>query len=108
MSQVPVIVQLAGPFLGGTLVTGIGTYVLGRRKAPAEVDSIIVNGAETAVVALKAVLEAETARANRAEAERDRALERVASMEIRLDAVQLMLDEARSELHAWSLERPSA
>ncbi|WP_405056958.1 hypothetical protein OG474_29990 [Kribbella sp. NBC_01505] len=105
MSQIHTAMQLIAPALGGSLVTGIATYVVQRKKAPAEIDSIIVNGAETAVVALKAVLEAESARADRAEAERDRALEREAKMEVRLDAMQTMLDEARGELHAWRQER---
>jgi hypothetical protein len=95
------IVQLAGPFLAGGGAAGAVAFYTARKKAPAERDSIIVNGAETAVVALQAVLLAETARADRAEARADKADARVLAMEARLDAVQGLLDEAREELHTW-------
>ncbi|TCC19968.1 hypothetical protein [Kribbella sindirgiensis] len=105
MSATTEIIKLAGPFVAGGGMAGAVAAYAAWKKGPAEKDSIIVNGAETAVVALKAVLEAETARADRAEAERDRALEREAKMEARLDAMQKMLDEARDEIHAWRSER---
>lgn len=94
MSLDATIIGLAGPFLAGTGVAGAVAVYTARKKVPAEVDSIIVNGAEKAVVALQAVLQAETARADRAEA-------RVVAMEAKFDAVQGLLDEAREELHAW-------
>lgn len=88
------VVTLAAPFLGGSALAGLVAVYTARRKVPAEVDSIIVNGAEKAVVALQAVLQAETARADRAEA-------RVEALEAKFDAVQGLLDEAREELHQW-------
>jgi hypothetical protein len=94
VSDIPVIVQLVAPFVGGTAVAGLASYAIARRKAPAEVDSIIVTGAQNAVIALEAVVRAETARADRAEA-------RLLAMEAKFDAVQGLLDEARAELHAY-------
>lgn len=117
-----------------TFVSGIATALLGgggtaalvsvysaRKKVPAERDSIVVTGAETAVLTLEKTLAAETRRADRAEAQlvertaeverKDRQLamkdsqiarkdERIANLEARLDRLQELLDEARDELHA--------
>jgi len=85
-------------FAGGGALTGAVAVYAARKKVPAERDSIIVNGAETAVVALQAVLQAETARADRAEA-------RCAALELKLDAIQAALDEARTELHSILSDR---
>lgn len=91
----PELLTAAGSFVGGTAISALVNAWVNRKKAPVERDSIIVTGAEKAVVALQAVVEAETARADRAEA-------KVAAMEARLDSMQKMLDEARDELHAWA------
>ncbi|GAB3830238.1 hypothetical protein [Kribbella italica] len=107
MSEIPLAIQLAAPFLTGTAVAGVVAAWTARKKVPVERDSIIVNGAETAVVALTAVLAAETARADRAEADRDHAIadrdaerERRMAVELRLDAIQAALDDAREELRS--------
>lgn len=88
---------------------GVGAAVhwwTARKKTPAEVDNIIVNGAETTVQAALAVAAAESARADRAERqvlERD---QRIAALEARLDALQQALDAAYEELHAIRSLRP--
>ncbi|WP_405057042.1 hypothetical protein OG474_30440 [Kribbella sp. NBC_01505] len=86
--------------VGGGVITGLVNAWVARKRVPAETDSIIVTGAEKAVVALQAVLQAETARADRAEAEADRERQRRVALEDKLDLIQAALDEARSELHA--------
>lgn len=71
-----------------------------RKKVPAEVDSIIVMGAESAVTSLGASLVAETSRADRAElavAERD---EKIEALESKIDDLQHALNLLRDELHA--------
>ncbi|MFC0622806.1 hypothetical protein [Kribbella deserti] len=93
-------------FAGGSFLAGAVAAYSAKKKAPAERDSIIVTGAQTAVVALEAVLEAETARANRAEADLERERERRLALEIKLDVIQAALDEARNELHDYITERP--
>jgi chromosome segregation ATPase len=83
---------------GGLVFAGTALYKA-RKTAPAERDNIIVQGAETAVIALERSLAAETRRADRAEkqvADRDAQLER---LQERLEAMQVALDEVRRELH---------
>jgi uncharacterized protein YlxW (UPF0749 family) len=85
-----------GGGLVGHLISGWAT----RKKIPAEVDNLIVEGAEIAVQTLSQTLVAETARANRAEAlvrQRDAKIE---ALEAKIDALQTALDAVREELHA--------
>lgn len=96
---------VSGVMGGGFIGAGVAVYTA-RKKVPAEVDSIIVSGAETAVVSLERTLAAETRRADRAEATvaardaRIAALEaRTEALESRLDTIQRALDDARAELH---------
>lgn len=96
---------IAALLSGGLLGAAVSVYTA-RRKVPAEVDSLIVTGAETAVSTLEKTLVAESRRADRAEAKvcslnevialRD---ERIARLERRLDGLQDSLDAARTELH---------
>lgn len=89
---------VSGVMSGGLLFAGNAIYKA-RKTAPAERDNIIVQGAETAVIALERSLAAETKRADRAEAavaERDAQLSR---LQDRLETVQATLDEVRRELH---------
>ena len=86
--------------LGAVLV-----YLVQRRKAPAEVDSIIVTGAESAVLSLQRANEAAVARAVAAEeqlaashAREARKDERIESLERQLDRIQAMLNAARDEV----------
>lgn len=93
--------------LGGGLIGALVTVYTAKKKVPAERDSIVVSGAETAVLALERSLAAENRRAERAEAalkdrkaELDRKDERIAALELRLDQLQAALDAARDELHS--------
>lgn len=92
--------------LSGGIFAGVASLYNARKKAPAERDSVIVRGAEKAVLTLQATLAAETKRADRAEAalvaEQVRITEkdaRIAALETKLDALQAALDAARDELH---------
>jgi chromosome segregation ATPase len=90
---------VASGTLSGGLVLGVVQAYRAVKTAPSERDSLIVKGAETAVVALERSLAAETRRADRAEkqvADRDAQLER---LQERLEAMQVALDEVRRELH---------
>lgn len=91
--------------LSSGTVAAILTYVIARRKAPAEVDSIVVKGAESAVLSLEKALTVE--RTQRAEAEKEaRRLRdevakkdrRIEALEKQLDRAQEMLNEVRAEL----------
>ena len=89
----------------GSLVAALLSWVIARRKAPVEVDSIVVQGAESAVLSLEKARAAETQRADRAEAENarlraelDRKDRRIEALEAQLDRCQEMLNDARTEL----------
>ena len=92
--------------LGGGLITAFVALYRARKTVPAERDSLVVGGAETAVLSLERSLAAETRRADRAEAaviEKDKIIAskeaRIETLERRLDEVQNMLDAVRLELH---------
>lgn len=96
---------ISGILSGGIIGAGVSVYTA-RRKVPAERDSLIVTGAETAVSTLERTLAAETRRAERAEkrvGELEEALTRkdarIEALEARLDDLQQALNEAREELH---------
>jgi septal ring factor EnvC (AmiA/AmiB activator) len=102
-----VVSTLAPLLLSGGLVAAVVAAYRAKRTVPAERDSIVVTGAETAVLTLERTLQAETKRADRAEAaltQRDDELarkdRRIAALEARLDQLQVALDQARDELHA--------
>ncbi len=93
--------------MGGGFLGALGALWTAKKKVPAERDSIIVTGAETAVLSLERTLAAETKRADRAEAvvaKKDEALARkdarIEALERKLDALQAALDAAREELHS--------
>lgn len=102
-----VFMAIATGVMSGGFIGALVSIYTARRKVPAERDSIIVSGAETAVLSLERTLAAETRRADRAEsvivdcnealARRDA---RIEALESRLDGLQKLLDEARAELHA--------
>lgn len=88
--------------LGGGLITALVTLYRARRHVPVERDSIIVTGAQGAVLALEKSLQAETARADRAEKEAERLrsekehlLEQIDTLKKTLDDVQEQLEEVR-------------
>jgi len=89
---------VAGSVLGGGLITAMREVWTARKTVPAERDSVVATGAETAVSSLMVSLKAETARANRAEAERDHLLERVGELESQLKIAQGALDEANRQM----------
>lgn len=106
-----VIIAILG---GGSLVAAVLTYVIAKRKAPAEVDSIVVSGAESAVLSLQRAVDVERGLRERAErenahlrdelAERDRRLRerdrRITALEAQLDKCQQTLQDARDQIHA--------
>lgn len=96
----PLVVAVVTGLLGGGLITAFTGIYTARKKAPVERDSIIVTGAETAVLALEKTLAAETRRADRAEGEAARYRDQVRAMEDKLNALQDALDATRAELTA--------
>lgn len=99
MSPEVVYAVLGSAGIGGA-ITHLATARAIRAKLPAERDSIIAEGAHTAVQSLTESLAAETARANRAEANEATLRQRCELLEARLDVLQNALDAARDELHA--------
>lgn len=89
---------VTGVMSGGLLFAGAAVYKA-RKTAPAERDNIIVQGAETAVIALERSLAAETRRADRAEAQVAERDAKLTLLQERLESVQAALDEVRHELH---------
>ena len=96
---------VSGLLSGGAITGGVAIYKARKTTGP-ERDSIVVGGAETAVLSLEKSLAAETKRADRAEAaliERDRQLAakdaRIADLEKRIDSMQASLESLRTELH---------
>ncbi len=107
MDVSPLLLAASSGVMGGGFIGAAVSVDTAKKKVPVERDSIIVTGAETAVVALEKTLAAETKRADRAEATvavRDEQLNRkdarIAALEERLDQLQAALDAARDELHA--------
>ena len=97
--------------LGGGGIASLFAWLLARKKAPAEKDSIVVQSAETAALSLQKSLAAETARADREsaradklQADNERKDKRIATLETRLDAMQTTLDEMRRELESLRTE----
>lgn len=91
--------------LGGGLITALTALWVARRKTPAEVDNIIVSGAETAVLSIKQALEAEQHAHEQTRADRDRLAEqarikdlRIADLEARVERFQEALEQMRQEI----------
>lgn len=103
----PLLAAIISALMSGGFVASIVAFYTAKRKVPVEVDSIIVSGAESAVLTIEKTLAAETRRADRAEAREGVLLQRIADKEARiealehkLDALQNALDDARQELHS--------
>lgn len=101
------VVGLATLLLGGGAGGGLLAWWVARKKTPAEVDSIIVGGAEKAVLVMRSALEAEQSAHAATRAERDfqiaenlRKTQRIVLLEDRLDRAQVLLDDLRTELAA--------
>lgn len=98
--------------LSGGLFAAIATLVTSRAlagktkaeaagvaaKTPAEVDSIVVQGAEAAVLTMRSALESATARIASLEADRAADRQRIAELEERLDELRLKVDRADEAL----------
>lgn len=114
MSSQMLTIVVTGLMSGGFVGSAVALYSA-HRKVPVEVDSIIVSGAESAVLTIEKTLAAETRRADRAEARESVLLQRIADKEARiealehkLDALQNALDDARKELHSIITTPPLA
>lgn len=97
--QDTILTGLIGTGAGGALGHGLALWTA-RKRVPAEVDSIIVTGAETTVQAALSVAAAEAARADRAEAkvqEQEVHIERLLGQ---VEQLQAALNLVRDELHA--------
>jgi hypothetical protein len=86
--------------VGGAGVAGTAvTWWTARRKVPAEVDNIIVTGAEMTVQSALAIASAEAARADRAEQRSLELEQRLDAALARVDMLQTALDAVRDELY---------
>ena len=115
MSSDLVTVIVTGLFTGG-IGTGIGALIVGRAtarkttsearqldaKLPAEVDSVVVQGAEAAVLTMRSALESATNRIAQLEQERAGDRQRIADLEgkveqlrRKVEAAELALGDAR-------------
>lgn len=84
--------------LGGGGLVAIGQYLIARRRVPVELDSVAVQGSESAVLTMERVNQALERRAIAAETERDQMKERVGVLERQLAAAQQLLDQMRHEI----------
>lgn len=98
--------------LAGGLGTGLGALITGRAlarkthsearavdaKLPAEVDSVVVQGAEAAVLTMKAALDSATSRIATLEKERDSDRRRILELESKVEALRSMVETAEKAL----------
>lgn len=116
-SALELVAWLVSILLGGGLIGSGATAYNVKKKAPVERDSIIVSGAETAVVTMDKALTRATADHERDVARLDACLaderaenerlrqeitrkdNRIESLERRVDDLQRVLDAVREELH---------
>lgn len=82
----------------GAVVSTAGHLWIASRKTPAEVDSIIVQGAETTVQGALKLAQAEASRADREAARADRAEAKVESLLNQLEQAQTLINHIRTEL----------
>lgn len=106
------IVTIVTALLAGGLGTGVGALITGRAtarktvseakavdaKLPAEVDSVVVQGAEAAVLTMKAALESATSRIATLESERAQDRERIADLERKVDQLRRKVETAERAL----------
>lgn len=98
--------------LGGGLVASVATLITSKAvarktgaetkalaaKLPAEVDSIAVQGAEAAVLTMKAALDSATARIGQLEDERETDRKRIAGLERRVEDLRRKVESAERAL----------
>lgn len=108
------IVAIVIALLGGGLLGGLASFIVGRAtarktnseaaavdaKLPAEVDSVVVQGAETAVLTMKQALDSATARIAQLEGEREADRKRIADLEAKVQRLQGKVDAAGRSLQA--------
>lgn len=108
----PTVEAVVLALLSGGLIAALGTLItskaLARKtagetkslaaKLPAEVDSIAVQGAETAVLTMKAALDSATARIGQLEAERETDRKRIAGLERRVEELRRKVERAEHAL----------
>lgn len=113
MSSSPsIITTLVTTLLAGGLGTGIGALVTGRANArkttteakaidaklPAEVDSVVVQGAEAAVLTMRSALESATNRIAQLEQEREGDRKRIAELEAKVEDLRRKVETAERAL----------
>lgn len=102
--------------LGGGLVGGVASLITGHAlarktnseakgldaKLPAEIDSVVVQGAESAVLTMRSALESATARIKELETNRENDRKRIGELELKVEelrgkveAAELALGDAR-------------
>jgi Na+/phosphate symporter len=97
---------------GGGLVNAIASLINGRStarktnteasslaaKLPAEVDSVVVQGAEAAVLTMRSALESATRRISELEADRESDRRRIKDLEAKVDQLREKVDKAERAL----------
>lgn len=111
MSDNPIVIIVVA-LLGGGLVGGVASLITGRAvarkttsearavdaKLPAEVDSVVVQGAEAAVLTMRSALDSATARIAQLEQEREQDRKRIADLEAKVERLQRKVDSAERSL----------
>lgn len=77
--------------------TGAEAHAL-TAKLPAEVDSVVVQGAESAVLTMKAALDSATERIAQLEAEREADRKRIADLEAKVNQLRRKVERAEEAL----------
>lgn len=104
----PVVTALVSGVVGGGLFGGIGSFLVNRSiahktahetraadlKLPAEMDSLTVQGAEQAVLTMKAALESAAGRITQLEAERASDRQRIVDLEAKVRDLQRQVESA--------------
>lgn len=94
------------------VVTGIGALIVGRAtarkttsearqldaKLPAEVDSVVVQGAEAAVLTMRSALESATARIRELEEDREADRRRIGELEAKVEELRAKVEVAEAAL----------
>lgn len=112
MDPAQIAVTIVVALLGGGIVGAIGSLIVGRatarktiaeaqaidRRLPAEVDSVVVQGAEAAVLTMERALESATGRIRQLEQERDADRARIRELEAKVERLQQQVEAAEQSL----------
>lgn len=118
MTPGQIIVTVVVALLGGGLVGGVAALITGRAmarktasetraldaKLPAEVDSVVVQGAEAAVLTMKSALDSATARITQLEEERAEDRKRIGELEAKVRRLEERVRAAERSLTKARLE----